>query len=68
VVKNYVTKDLDLGLYAVAEEYEKGLKKCQVDINRYYQPESTRLDQRKKAKMTKLLKSTSNWRSCETSD
>ena len=50
VVKNYATKDLDLGLYAVAEEYEKGLEKCQVDINRYYQPESTRLDQRKKAK------------------
>ena len=46
-VKNHVTKDL--GLYAKAEEHEKEMEKCQVDIDWYYQPESTtRMDQRKK--------------------
>jgi N-acetylmuramoyl-L-alanine amidase CwlA len=55
IVKNYVEKDL--GLYAEAEEHEKGLEKCQIDIDQYYQPESaTRQDQRKKAKYDEAMK------------
>ena len=46
----------DLGLYAVAEEYEKGMEKCQVDIDRYAKPETARLDQSKKAKYDEAVK------------
>ena len=53
VVKNHVTKDL--GLYAEAEENEKEMEKCQIDIDRHYQPESTRMDQRKKDNTTSAI-------------
>jgi len=53
VVKNYIEKDL--GMYAEAEEHEKVMEKCQIDINRYYQPESARQDQRKKAKYDEAI-------------
>jgi hypothetical protein len=39
VVKNHLVKDL--GLYAEAAEHEKEIKRCQIDIDRYYQDPET---------------------------
>jgi hypothetical protein len=45
VVKNHIVKDL--GLYAEAEEHEKEMEKCQIDIDRHYQdPETEMQDHR----------------------
>jgi len=49
VVKNHLVKDL--GLYAEAEEHEKNMELCQIDIDKYYQdPEWEDQDQVKSRK------------------
>ena len=54
VVKNYVCKDL--GLYAEAEEHEKEMEKCQIDIDRHYQdPETEMQDHRVQQKYDEAL-------------
>ena len=54
VVKNHLVKDL--GLYAEAEEHEKEMEKCQIDIDGYYQnPEAKQQDQRTQQKYDKAL-------------
>ena len=49
VVKNHVSKEM--GWYSEAEEHEKEMEKCQIDIDRYYQdPEAEDQDQRAQQK------------------
>jgi len=43
VVKNHLVKDL--GLYAEAEEHEKEMEQCQIEIDRYYQDPEDDQDQ-----------------------
>jgi len=54
VVKNHVSKEM--GWYSEAEEHEKEMEKCQIDIDRYYQdPEAEQQDQRSQQKYDKAL-------------
>ena len=43
VVKNHLVKDL--GLYAEAEEHEKEMEQCKIEIDRYYQDPEDDQDQ-----------------------
>ena len=43
VVKNHVSKEM--GWYSEAEEHEKEMEKCQIDIDRYYQDPEADQDQ-----------------------